>query len=263
MARTALFDRLPAIWKRLDLPDGLLQRFLGVLDTELNRVHGRTGELLDTRSVDRIADRFLRLLGDIVGHERDYDESYHWNRERIRHAVRRYSYKGTLARIEDAAQEAGADMTVDDRAAHLWVLGRQGRPGHDDCFFIAPDFNVDGAFAYEFRGIDDRERLLKELSTIRPVGEIWWITLFTELAGLFECVAEIPISEAPLGQDPGELGLGAPAWQESVPGYAYTGVGLTWDSALPMSNLYLTWAATQTDQGARQQAPPDFQTITE
>jgi phage tail-like protein len=180
MARNPLFSRLPAIWKRLDLPDGLLERFLGVLDSELNRVHDKTEELLDLRSVDRIPDRYLPLLGPILGHEWNSDKSYGWNRTRIRDAIRRYSYKGTLARLSDLLVEhAVIESAIQDNASRLIVPGKQGRPGHPDSHFIAPDYNHDGAFRLTALDIADEAQFIDEFEDGRAAGEVWFFNWLT------------------------------------------------------------------------------------
>lgn len=259
MSRTLLFDRLPAIWKRLDLPDGLLERFLGVLDSEFNRVHAKTGELLDLRSVDRIPDRYLPLLGVIVGHEWDFTETYHWNRERVRHAIRRHSYKGSTLRIQDVADEAVATITIDDRAAHLWALGRQGRPGHADCFLIAPNYNHDGAIALTFQEIQDLDRLQKELAQIKPHGFVWHINYYYEMMDVYHdsVLGYIPLLTIPRTLA-GEDYTQTPPALGPFPDMAYPGAGLTFDSHMLMSNDVMTFELVQSESAAAEQSPPDF-----
>ncbi len=174
------------------MPDGLLERFLGVLDTELDRVHDKTAELLDLRSVDRIPDRYLPLLAAIVGHKWNSLKSYHWNRERIRHAVRTYSYKGTIARLRDLLAECQAkEIVIQDNASRLCIPGKQGRPGHPDCHVMAPDYNHDGAFVLRALDLQDQDYFDAGFADGRTAGEVWYFDSLTNPAPYCEVESEI------------------------------------------------------------------------
>ena len=115
MARTPLFERLPESWKYNDTKTeqldskGILQRYLGVWDDGFDRSEDLAESVLATRDISRIPDRYLRLIGDLVGHRwKDY-RSYQWNRQRIRESISKYSYKGTYLAISDLVCEHGDD----------------------------------------------------------------------------------------------------------------------------------------------------------
>jgi hypothetical protein len=184
-SRPRLFSRLPKIWQRLDGDPndldyvGVLERFLGVVDNDFDRIHAKTKEFFDLRTVDRIPDRFLPLLATLVGHVWDNDKSYAWNRRRVRNSIDRHSYKGTFARMEDTAKEFGAEgITVTDMASKLCVLGKQGRLSYPDCYLVAPDYYHDGAFKASI--VDrtdpriDLNALIEELASTIAAGERWY-----------------------------------------------------------------------------------------
>lgn len=192
MARRPLYERLPEIWKRLD-PDGVVQRYLGVLDAGFDRSHGLAKAVLDFRSVDRVPDRYLALLGDIVGHQWRPGKSHDWNRSRIRDAIRRHSYKGTVECIQDLCREHGSDICeITDQASRLLVLDMQGELSEDAAHFESPDYWQDGAFVLRVSPETDLDGLKADLAEVLPAGTRWYLyvlysrTLATETAGTSE-----------------------------------------------------------------------------
>jgi hypothetical protein len=174
MARTRLFKRLPEAWKRYDA-DRVAERYLGVLDGGLDRSHDLAREVLGFRSVDEVPDRFLPLAGELVGHEWRSDKDHDWNRSRIRDAIRRYSYKGTIAALSDLIKEHGGSWwDVTDMASRLWVWNRQGRFNRDDSHVLAADFWHPGAFLLHVLDDLDFEGFLKDFEKVRKGGEVWY-----------------------------------------------------------------------------------------
>lgn len=186
MSRAPLFDRLPEAWKRLD-QGGILESYLGVWDNELDRIHALIEALLDLRSIDRVPDRYLALLGPLVGSLWDNTRSHDWNRQRIADAIRRHSYKGTLARMDDEVYDKGStDWSVIDQSSRLIVLDRQGGLDEEDCHFESPDYWQEGAFILTVNDDVDRDSLRAVLSEILPAGERWYYTAKHDVQASFE-----------------------------------------------------------------------------
>jgi hypothetical protein len=182
--RKTFFDQLPDIWHRLDmltdedanLIAGFLKRFLQVMDSSFERSLGSAQELLDLRSIDRIADRYLPLLSDIVGHRWNGNKTHAWNRQGIRDAIRRHSYKGARERVAAIIEaNGGGTWSITDMGSKLAIPGFQGRLGWPDCAFIAADYYHSGAFVIRVPDYTYHSELLKELEEVRPRGERWFI----------------------------------------------------------------------------------------
>jgi phage tail-like protein len=175
MARKPLFKRLPDVFHRLDT-DGVLQRYLSVMDSGFDHVHDKAGELFDLRSVDECPDRWLPMLGELVGHVWRQDKSRQWNRDRIRDCVRRYSYKGTTASIEDLIREhGGGPWEILDMASQLLVWNRQGCWSRGDSHFIAADYWHDGAFLLRISDQVNLNEFIADFELTKPAGEKWFI----------------------------------------------------------------------------------------
>lgn len=219
MPRTPLWKRLPQIWHRLDMErdgngnvrPGVAERFLGVVDSGFDRAHGKATALLDLRSVDRIPDRYLELLGELVGHRWRSARGSDWNRRRIRDSIRRYSYRGTLEALRDLVREhGGGAIAVQDNASKLMVLGLQGRLGEADCHLQAADFWHDGAFVLRITDHVDWPALRSDLTDALAAGEVWFVEIAEDILAAFEAwpnVAET-VLEADTNAFEGRLGLG-------------------------------------------------------
>jgi phage tail-like protein len=179
--RKPLFSRLPQIWKRLD-ESGQLERFLSVIDADLDRIHLKIGELLTTRDLDSVSDKFLSLMAPYVGHIWRDDKTREWNRERIRYAIKRYSYKGTTARIEDSVKDSGGQTArIQDNFSLLMVVGKQGGLGDPDCIIMDEQFWHDGSFVLTTDYDIDWDELSLELKETLAGGELWWLqSLYTD-----------------------------------------------------------------------------------
>lgn len=180
MARTPLFNRLPKVFHRLDdVKDqndkGVFQRFLEVIDSGFDLVLSKAKSLLDTRSVDKIEDKYLSLMADQVGHVWRSDETKAWNRRRIRNAIHRHSYKGTLTRLgDDVLENGGTQHVVVDQASNLLVWGVQGKWGCDDCAFVSADYWHDGAMLIDVDEDVDLEALTADMLETCAGGERWY-----------------------------------------------------------------------------------------
>jgi len=185
MPRRNLIELFPDIWKNLD-SSGFTGRFLGVADFQLNTARDKIEAYLKSRDVNNIADKFLFLLSDLVGHEWAPDRSKNWNRDRIRNAIKRHSYKGSYARIHDIAREAGADrIKVQDNASILMILGEQGRLSCSDAYLVSDNFYHDGAYKLTIWDSAapkiDQAFLSRELAKTLPAGTVWFIESILEL----------------------------------------------------------------------------------
>lgn len=177
MAKAPLFKRLPQIWKRLD-EEGILKRYLSVLDTAFDRSHSLARTVLDFRSVDRVPDRYLQYLGDIVGHQWRSDKPHDWNRSRIRDAVRRYSYKGTLECLGDLVREnGGTEWSVKDMASTILIPGRQGNLGTNNCFLVSPDYYHWGAFVLRVSDDIDIDAFQQDFQYVKAAGQVWYFEI--------------------------------------------------------------------------------------
>jgi phage tail-like protein len=180
MARKPLFNRLPEIWRRLD-KDEVLKRYLGVLDEGFNQAHDLAEGVLDFRSVDRVPDRYLRLLGDLVGHEWRSDKDHDWNRSRIRDAIRRYSYNGTAEAVKDLVREhGGGPCNIIDMASTLIVLDLQGDLATDNAVFEGDDYYHTGAFVLEITDQVNLPELKKDMTKVIPAGTRWYYRIVAD-----------------------------------------------------------------------------------
>lgn len=242
MARTPLFQRLPDIWKRLDaLPDGsyamdsllvgmdrqdvsmdgvrrgVLERYLGVLDAGFDRSHGMAKAVLDFRSVDRVPDRYLALLADIVGHQWRSDKSHDWNRSRIRDAVRRYSYKGTAEAVRDLAREYGSDTCdITDMASKLIVLNLQGDLDTDNAHFPDADVYHAGAFVLKIDMMADLAAFREELDGIVAAGTRWYLRIEHQGRAVSEDVCTFRVAGRVQSTNANNYGLGEGLLDESL-----------------------------------------------
>lgn len=183
--RKNLIERFPNIWRDLD-SSGFAERFLGVVDFQLDTARDKIEAYLKSRDVNNIADRFLFLLSDLVGHEWASDRSKNWNRDRIRNAIRRNRYKGSFARLQDVTKEAGADrIKVQDNASILMILGKQGRLSCSDAYLVSDNFYHDGAFKLTIWDSAtpkiDQDFLSRELAATLPAGTVWFVESVLEL----------------------------------------------------------------------------------
>jgi hypothetical protein len=125
-------------------------------------------------------------LKDLVGHDWTTDRNRQWNRDRIRHSIRRHNYKGSFARLQDVTREAGADrIAVQDNASILMILGKQGRLSCSDAYLVADNFYHDGAKKLSIWDSEapkiDQAFLSRELAATLPAGEVWFIESILEL----------------------------------------------------------------------------------
>lgn len=195
MARRPLFERLPQIWGRLDV-NGTLERYLDIWDIELDWIKALTDDLLVTRDIDNTPDKYIALLSSLVGHSWRNDRSYQWNRRRAKHAIRRYSYKGTVTRLSDDLRDVGiptGEWDITDMASKLLVWSRQGLWGTGNAYFTTADYYHDGAFdlAVIVTPGDDLSSFIEEFEDTRQAGTVWWYKARNRIApsdSIFEAV---------------------------------------------------------------------------
>lgn len=174
MPREPQFSRLPLIWKKLD-KQGLLERFLGVEDTELNRTRQKIEDLLSARDITQIPDRFLKIIGYVVGHRwKDY-RSYSWNRQRISELINKYSYKGSDECLSDLVYEHGGDWyKVVDMASLVGAYDRQGSNLQSSHYFDSDYFHP-GVYQLWLPETIDYEHFVEDFEYIKPAGTKWII----------------------------------------------------------------------------------------
>ena len=123
-----LIELLPPLYRERD-ETGDLEAFLqipaGALD-ELKGYIDRFPELLD---VDRCEDRFLPLLGAVLGHRFDPLADAQTQRARIREAIEIYRRKGTLPAIGRALADHGWSGRIEETFRQALRLNRRGVVG--------------------------------------------------------------------------------------------------------------------------------------
>lgn len=181
MAREAIFSRLPEVWHILDQVEnvveqqGVLERYLSVWDAALDLSHSDAVSVLDTRDINTIPDRYLRLIGDIVGHRwKDY-RSYQWNRQRIRESIAKYSYKGTSVAIADLVREHGGSYhRILDMASTVDTWNIQVG------MFLDSDYFHPGVYKLYLSDDIDLEHFLEDFEYLKPAGTKWILTISPE-----------------------------------------------------------------------------------
>lgn len=168
MNRRSLISRLPDIWLRLD-SDGFLDRYLQGFDAELDRLIVVTKAILASKNATTIEDKYLRLLGENVGHRWNEDKPYNWNRQKIESAITIASYKGTTLAIEDLLREHGASsFRIIDNASlvDIWNV-------NNGMFFDA-DFFHPGVFQIIASQDLDIDSFLADFEYIKQAGSRWY-----------------------------------------------------------------------------------------
>ena len=194
MARKPLFERLPESWKYNDtkteqLDDkGVLQRYLEVWDDGFDRSEDLAESVLSTRDTNTLPDKYLKLIGELVGHRwKDY-RSYQWNRQHIRELIFHYSYKGTALAIADLAYEHGASYhRILDMASLIGVYDRQASMTQNSHYFDS-DFFHQGVFQLWLPDNIDLEHFLEDFEYLKAAGTKWIIRLC-----IAECYSDIEI----------------------------------------------------------------------
>jgi hypothetical protein len=178
MSRVPLFSRLPRAFHRFDA-DGVLEDYLGVLDTSLDNARDLAEDLLALRSVDQIPDKFLYWLGDNVGYRWRDTKTKLQNRRGERESIPRYSRKGTHDQLSGIVFDADASTNYEviDMASRLATYGLQGGLGDFDCYFECADFYHDGAFVLLVRSTCDLDELRYQFPDFQATGTRWYLTI--------------------------------------------------------------------------------------
>jgi hypothetical protein len=190
-----LFEKLPGIWKRLDISvtdvienKGFLERYLLAPAARFNSFEDLIREYLRSQSVEQLRDVFLPLLNDITGHRWKDRKSREWNRNRIQASITRASYKGTLTCIEDLAREHGSSFCkVLDMASLVGVYDRQASMPQSSHYFDA-DFFHPGVFQLWISEEINLDEFLEDFQYIQHAGTRWLIRYFVA-----DCYADIEI----------------------------------------------------------------------
>lgn len=173
MSRPPIYEQLPVTWKAQDNGE-LLKRWLSIWDSAYDVLDVKIEKLLETKSIDHIPDKFLPLIGDLVGHRWNSNKTYQWNRQRISELIVRYSYKGTPLAISDLALEHGSGFChIVDMASTVAVWSRQGTLEEDNCYFFDSDFFHPGVFLLYLSEAVDYDAFMEDFEHQRPVGTKW------------------------------------------------------------------------------------------
>lgn len=193
MTKYPLIARVPEIWRRLD-KDNVARGLFTAIDNELESIGNATEEYLSLINIDMVQDKFLPMLADLVGHIWRVDKDWLWNRNRIRYALKRASYKGTRVAQTDTIVEFGGEVLhVLDMASTLFILGRQGRLGSRDCVIIGPDLYHDGSYLHDIDIHIDTPEFYAEFEKQRPAGHTWWYRINQPFGGISELIATTDI----------------------------------------------------------------------
>jgi hypothetical protein len=207
----SLFQRLPDIWKDLDLrvsdvvlnsecqacgysieedyfsarcPQcgkliggaGLLERFLRVPDAGVARIEDLIAEFLRAHNIEKIRERFVPLFDPLTGHRWKGTKSYQWNRNRSEITITRNSAKGADDLIRLLVKEHGsAWCDIVDMASTVAVWDRQGVYTQNDDYFYNADFHHPGVFLLYVQDSIDLESFLEDFQYIQPAGTKWYI----------------------------------------------------------------------------------------
>ena len=180
-----LIELLPPRYRERD-EMGDLEAFLQVPATvldELTEHIDRFGELFD---VDRCEDRFLPLLGEVVGHRFDRQADAETQRARIREAIEIYRRKGTLPAIGRALADHGWSGRIEEtfrqalRLNRRAVVGRSKLPG-----------SIYSLGAYRVASDTVTPGLRDRLGFHHPAGTRVFFLQWLALVGSMESEAEI------------------------------------------------------------------------
>lgn len=177
-----LFQKLPQIWKRLDVEvteliedKGFLERYLMAPDAKFNSFEALIREYLRSQNIEVIRDAFLILLNDLTGHRWKDRKSREWNRNRIQIAIPRASYKGRWTAIEDLARECGSRYCkILDMASLVGVYDRQASMPESSHYFDS-DYFHQGVFQLSLSDDTDFASFLEDFEYIKPAGTKWII----------------------------------------------------------------------------------------
>jgi hypothetical protein len=186
MEKYPLIARVPDIWRRLDRDD-VSRKLFGVFDDEYDYAASLVEQYLEFQDVDKCPDKYLPLLGVLVGHEWRESQSFLWNRNRIRFALKRASYKGTTLSIEDLLIEHGAGAwTITDMASRLDIWNRQGGWNRLDGVCVGDGVYHPGCYQLEVDNNIDFDAFLEDFELIRPAGTVWYFIRDAESANIID-----------------------------------------------------------------------------
>lgn len=180
-----LFEKLPQIWKRLDISvtdiidnKGFLERYLIAPDAKFNSFEDLIREYLRSQNVEFLRDAFLPLLNGISGHRWKDNKTRVWNRNRLQVAITRASYKGRWLAIEDLAREHGAaTCKIIDMASLVGVYDRQAAMPQNSHYFDSDYFHP-GVFQLWLPDTVNMAEFLEDFEYLKPAGTRWIIKLW-------------------------------------------------------------------------------------
>lgn len=175
-----LFEKLPQIWKRLDITitdvlegKGFLERYLIAPDMKFNSFEDLIREFLRCQNIEFLRDAFIPLLNDITGHRWKDSKSRVWNRNRIQASITRASYKGRWQAIYDLARECGSDFCkIIDMASLVGVYDRQASMTQFSHYFDSDYFHP-GVFQIWVSDAIDLAEFLEDFEYLKPAGTKW------------------------------------------------------------------------------------------
>lgn len=175
-----LFEKLPQIWKRLDITltdiidgKGFLERYLIAPDMKFNSFEDLIREFLRCQNIEFLRDAFIPLLNGITGHRWKDAKSRVWNRNRIQASITRSSYKGRWLAIYDLAKECGSDFCkIVDMASLVGVYDRQASMPQFSHYFDSDYFHP-GVFQIWVSDTIDLAEFLEDFEYLKPAGTKW------------------------------------------------------------------------------------------
>ncbi len=212
MGSSDLLTRLPHIWGRLDT-QGILERFLSVLDNDLNKVEDLITELLRVHNIDKIRDEYIYLLSTLVGNIWRENHTRQWNRERTRLAVPWHSYKGTWSEIDDLIhRHGGGSWDSVDMMGQILVPGSQGCAGGLSSYLIGATLYHPGARKLIVDQNLDFTSFVEDFLPTRAAGEVWFLYVQQDTSVEFETAFtfDVPTSYHDTLFKPKGLGVGRP-----------------------------------------------------
>lgn len=177
MAKYPLIARVPEIWRRLDLNNSnVAAGLLGTVDSEYEHWNSLVENYLTFLNVDLISDSLLPILAPLVGYTWRYDQTFVWNRDSIRAAIRQASQRGAFEYVYELLTRYGAKYwEITDQVSRLDIWNRQGGWNCINGVVMDGEMWHDGAFVLTVDSSCNLSSFLIDFDDVRPDGTVWFI----------------------------------------------------------------------------------------